>query len=524
MYGLMGNIIPALVEPSFTERNEINLSKVTSRDINDEFGENVLEKKMSAWFIDEKTLNRITSIISNPNSSIIDLIKEDTIKTAIKRQVPKLLDFILKHVGEFVDVAIGVIKTSVVIQKKALDLLLSNMQPFTNQIQNSPEFASHIYAFISQEADFSEVDSTCFCKLIEFYMKDSDCGILNKLPKDKFIPLLLSRVHHLSISNLMEIITCDTRKSMWKYIENTRVDQVIYNSFGNIDYINERLLNFFRNIICSAELGSPVLDLFTKKNSIARFFDFGYNATTHVAAAAFRVVYEVLGLVIYEEESEMQSNILFGTIFAETAENLEALCEFVQQDRPFLDDKYRAIELITAILQVYPDPEPCVVDMMKYLFKKFMELPFHTFLHQSFYNVMLKIGKDDKSLRLLIKKLNMYEEIIKAFDGYDHKQVSYIGHLYAISNYISKKLGPDPENEEWNKFLEDKISQMRDVISKPFGGMMPNQYYQDDDDDDYVTPREAAISIFGKAFFFGGDDDEFEEEDFLDDDYDEEEL
>lgn len=478
---------------------------------------------MSAWFIDEKSLNRINAIINNPDSTIVDVIKEDTIRTALKRNVPKLLDFIMKNAGDFVDIAIGVIKTNVAIQKKALDLLLSNTQPFTSQMQNNPEFIAHLYNFIAQDNDFSEVDSTCYCKIIEFYMKDTDLGILNKLQPGKFIPLLLRKIHHLSVSNLMEIITCDTRKSMWRYIENTHVDQAIYNAFGDVDYINERLLNYLRNIICSAELGSPVLDLFTKKASIAKFFDFGYNATAHVAAAAFRVVYEVLGLVIYEEESEMQSNILFGTIFAETAENLEALCEFVQQDRPFLDDKFRAIELISAIITVYPEPEQCLIDMMKYLFKKFMDLPYHTFLHQSFYNILLKLGKDEKSLRLLVKKLNLYEEILKAFDGYEHKQVSYIGHLYAMSNYIYKKLGQDPENKEWNEFIENKIIPMREVISKPYGGLFPNQTYNDDDDDDYVTPREAALEMFGKAFFYGGEEEDFDDED-LDEGYEEEDI
>ena len=466
----------------------------------------------TGWTINQQTLERIIGITSDPDSKITDLLKDESLKTAIRRQVSDVINYLKKNVGNLVDVALGVIPAPYPIKRTACEILKfdNNFRQLQQSFQSNPEFFNHIISFLTSKEDFDENNGSCFTSIMESYIKN-DPQILYKFPqREMFLPALIGQIQHLCITNFVEILTCDTRKSMWNYLENMHIERVLFNAFGTVDYLNERILNYMRNIVCSTDMGSPVLDMFTEPACISKLFDFGYNGTTHVSAAAFRVIYEVLGLVIYEDENEREDNILFGTIFKETAENLEALCEFAaQQNKPFLEDKFRAIELITAIMTVYPEPEQCIYDLMKVLFDEFFRYPTHTFLHESFYNLFLKVSKGAPSLQPLVDQLQMYSKIMEGFDGKDCKLCSYIGHLYQMSNIIYKKLGEDPSNTEWNDFYKKEIEGMKDVISVPFGGLLPNQGYRDDtDSDDDLSAREAAIQIFGKAFFYGNDEEE----------------
>lgn len=480
-----------------------------------------------SWSIDEKTITRMTTIMTDPQYTLVDLLNEDAIKTAVKRQIPRIIDYFMKNAGLLVDIAFGVCEVPFIIQRRACELLISGFQPFQSQLQYNSDFLQHIYQFVAQETDFTENNGTCFTKIMEHYIKVTDCQILNKLPnRNNFLPAMLKKLHHLCIMNLIEIITCDPRKSMWTYLQSVHAELAMFNAFGDVDYLNERILNYMRNIVCSADNGSPALDMFTDRKYTARFFNLGYNATPRVAAAAFRVIYEVLGLVIYEEEGERETNILYDTIFKETAENLEALCEFAtQEDKPFLEDNFRAIELIIAILTVYPEPEECVYEMMEKLFDEFFKYPNHTFLHESFYNLFLKVSKGCSNFNAFVERLGMREKIMERFEEKDMKLTCYCGHLYQMSNIIVKKLGKDPKNEKWNKFYETTIEPMKKIISEPFGGLLPKQaFFDSDDDDEDITPRDAAYKIFGKSFFLGeeedDDDPDEEEEESVDDEND----
>lgn len=432
----------------------------------------------------------------------MDLIKDENIKVALKRQVPHLIDFLVDHIDEVVDIALDVTVTDFpAAQDVCFSLIVTQMHALTSLLVVNPILLSRLNDFITRQEKLTLRSSAAFSRILQFLMQTSDCAVLKRFPESQSLfKKILKHMSFASITNLLVFITDNGTKTMIAFLEDNKAIDVLLESVCDDPEVNEKLFLFMANIIGAVEFDSPLLSPFENSETVGKILDMALNSTPHVSSRVFNLLFEVAAQCDSEEEDD--DDPLYATVFKFITSKLQEICKFVLSDKPFLEDKASAIELINMVLVMPSRMPPCVLDMWGSMFDTMFERPANTFLHKAVQSVFLTILYYKEQALELVEKVRVRQRIAEAFKRRDEIGASYWGILYELATQIFEQLDGNQVRNEWKEFVTGTLTEMKTLLMNGYGGPVPDDAdidYDDEPEDFPLGKSQLAAMSAGKS-------------------------
>ena len=418
----------------------------------------------------------------------MDLIKDENIKMALKRQVPHLIDFLVDHIDEVADIALGVTVTDFpMAQDVCFSLIVTQMHSLTSLLVVNPIFLARLNEFITKQEKLTLRSAAAFSRILQFLIQTSDCAVLNRFPESECLfKKILKHMSFASITNLLVFITDAGRPTMISFLEDNKAIDVLLGFVCDDPDVNEKLFLFMANIVGAVKYDSPLLSPFENSETVAYILNLALKSTPHVSSKVFNLLFEVAAQCDSEEEDP--DDPLYSTVFNFLISRIQDICNFVLSDKPFLEDKASAIELINMILVMPLQVPQCVVDLCGALFDQMFEHPANTFLHKALLSVFGTIALNKEQALELVDKVRMRQRIAEAFKKKDEIGASYWGILYDLSMKIFAKLDGNQVRSEWKDFVKGTLAETKEVLESEYGGPVPDDDMDIDYDEEPVFP------------------------------------
>lgn len=467
---------------------------------------------------------RISNMLESEDCTLLDLIKDDSIKNALKRQIPHLFDFLIAHVDELINIALGVTQTDYPpAQKNCFSIIITQIQAFTNRLIDNNVLMKCLNDFISTNETLTPAGAATFSRILQFLIQASDSKIFGIFPDSKnLFQKLLKHVQHIAITNLLDFITdCENKTLLITFLEDNSATEVLIKCISDDEDKNEKIFLFLTNIVASITNDSPLLSPFEETPTMNKIFQkIMTTSSPHTASKAINLWYELTTQCESEEEEANNEDPLYESVFKLIVKKIPELCDFIGSSKPFLADKVSAVELLNVLILSKIEIEQCVKDLIGKLFNQIFEFPSHTILQRSFLTLFNTFIVHDKNSCLeLIDKINMRPRIIEVFDKRYQIDVSYWGILYNISAEIIKNYPElNTKDPKWAHFAAQCICSMKEVIQNGYGGEVPEENSEESENDDDMefplgnSQKSSLSSVVTKApSKFNRDDDDGDE-------------
>lgn len=457
---------------------------------------------------------RVCQLISDPNIKLIDVLLNQEIRGALETdRSGRIVRYFFDHLSELIDYGFGLIEANQIAQTGAFIVLQILCR---RNIEQHDEFHRKMLQFLHPDRVISQKSSTIFYKVVDQILRISRAKYFAKLPDPiKYFEYLLSHIDNIAISEHIYLLACAEDNNTFHFLEQVQASKLIMASLKDNDYANEKLLTYARLMLDSPKIrfDSNILGVFTNNEVIDKLFDLGYNHKNYrISAMAFRIIKEVIDFM---DPDDHDDDLIFQTTFSKTSNQYQGLCKFVQTGDLFLENKYRAVEIILTVLSFHVTAEKFVLDLAGFLFDQTLKHRHHAFIHRSFYNLFLGISNDEKSFEQFLTKYNIKSKILDYFEDESFENTSFKGYLHEMVVTIQRTIGNKvkDEGDEWSRFVKEEHAEMVRKLKTSYGGRINREPFQDDN---YIQPdsRELAIKLFGRSFFttLADQDREYEEE------------
>ena len=436
---------------------------------------------MMSWGSSSGSCSRITSLLEQEDCNLIDIIKDENFKVALKKQVPHLLDFLVNHIGEITDLALGVTQSSFAgAQEVCFSLIVIQMHALTSRLVINPEFLTKLNTFISGPDELTTTSAAVFSRILQFIIQASNCAVLDRFPeRESLFGKLLRHIKFSSVTDLLVFMTEDRRKGMITFLEDNNITDVLLQSICDDPLVNEKIFLFMANVVSFVEFDSVLLSPFERPETMTMIFDMAMNSCPHVSSKVFNLLFEVAAQCDSEEEDP-----LYVTVFKFLLAKVPEICDFVLRDTPFLEVKTSAMELINMVVIPPSELPQCVVDLCEKLFDMVFTNPANTFLHSAFLSLFDTITMDPARATELVEKAQMRKKIVEAYKKKGEVFASYWGMLYTLATKISSKFDNEEQtDEEWREFVADTLEHTKEVIDRDYGGPVPGESDVGDEED-----------------------------------------
>ena len=433
------------------------------------------------WGSSSGSCSRISSLLEQGNCELVDIIKDDNFKVALKKQVPLLIDFLVNHISEIADLALGVTQSSFAgAQSVCFSLIVTQMHALTSRLVVNAEFLGKLNDFISTQDELTTTNAAVFSRILQFLIQASNCAVLDRFPeREVLFGKILKHLKFSSVTDLLVFMTEDRRKTMITFLEDNNVADLLLSSIGDNPIVNEKLFLFMANVVNSVDFDSPILSPFEKPETMDMIFKMAMTACPHVSSQVFNLLFEAAAQCDSEEDDP-----LYVTVFKFLVSKVPEICQFVLSDEPFLEVKTRAMELINMVVIPPSELPQCVLDLCEALFNQMFEKPANTFLHSAFLSLFDTITMDPERAVSLIEKAQMRKKILETYKKREEISASYWGVLYTLATKIATKFDNEAEtDDEWKAFISDTLEHTKQVIDASYGGPVPDENDVPDEED-----------------------------------------
>lgn len=442
--------------------------------------------------------SNISVMLESQACSLMDLLKESNIQTAIKKRIPNLAEYLAGNAGQLVDIALGAEKTSSSIQYICFSILVTQVKSLTSLFLSSDIFLQHLNNFISNNKDIDENGATGFARIFKFVINQTNGEILNQWPeRTKLFQNIVNHMDHIAIHYLLDDLTSDARKNIVAFLEDCNATTVLLSNVSNDLRKDKKLYLYLTNLISIIEIDSPLLSIFENKDKMDEIYNLAL--TTNDAQLSSQVfifldrLSEQIDYDIDEENANQDlenQDPLIESVIQLGKNKINQICEFLKKDTPFLGNKDNAIRLLRTLLLHSESIPEVVFEYGEILFEQFFEKPAHSILHHSFISLFDTISTDSERCLKFIKTLNIKNRILEAFEKRDQINAAYWGILFDLSNKV-EELAPSNEEDDWEKFKESTIAKIQSIITSNYGGNLPT--------DSDLTDSEDIVFPLGKS-------------------------
>lgn len=412
----------------------------------------------------------------------MQIIGDDNIKVALKRQVPRLFDFLIEHIDEIADIALGVKRTDVAsAQSTCFSIIMAQIHSFTQLLVSNRVLLGRLNQYISSKDSIDAVGAAVFSRTLQFLIQFSNGAVLDKFPqRENLFAKILRHVQYSSVTNLVIFMTDDGRKNIITFLEDNKATEVLLGMIGDNHSINEKVFMFLANIVANVDLDSQLLSPFEVPETMEKILSIGLTCgNTHVSSRVFNLLFEVSTQCSCEEEED--TDPLYDTVFRFLISKVSDICKFIMSNKPFLSDKASAVELINMIFTSPGNIPECIISLCEFLFNQLFEKPANTFLHRSFLSVFDVILMNGAKVSDVIKRCDMKNRLIDVYGRREDLHASYWGVLYALVCRIADKTGD--QTGEWDEFLKVTMFPIKQKLDAQYGGPLPGEQDSDSEED-----------------------------------------
>ncbi|KAH0793758.1 hypothetical protein GPJ56_002310 [Histomonas meleagridis] len=419
-------------------------------------------------------LQNITSLCANENCTISDLMEQSNIMDAFKKQHSTLIQFLVAHISEIIRIATGITQLTFSNAKSHCEtMLITNLSTFTPRIVYSENLISTVIECLNSPVCEEPDNLSNLCLFLQFLLKVTNGAFLHKLPDGvlifkKFLPL----VEHPCVYDFLDSITTDGHPEYVKYLETNKIAPLLWQSIDASP--SSKLFSLLCNVVSSVDSNSMALFDITSPSVLEKIFDYATNNdNTDLSDQSMFLLFELCSKC---DEEDQDDDSMFTRVFKFVISKTNDLCNFVTNDTLFTAGKAKAIELLGGIISADFEVPKCIIECSGKLFLKMFEYPSFSILHCSATQLFEFISEGN--LEEMLKEYKIKEKIVDAFDNEENDDVGiYYGHLYKITEMIlnNEKEQNEETDEKWNKFVNGKYSQMKELIELRFGGPVPSR-------------------------------------------------
>lgn len=430
-----------------------------------------------------RSLNSCTNIsvmLDSQTCSLVDLLKESNIQTALKKRIPNLAEYLADNAGQLVDIALGTEKTNTNIQFMCFSIIVTQVKSLTSLLLSSDSFLQHLNDFISNNKDIDENGATGFARIFKFIINQTNGEILNRWPeRTELFQKIINHMGHIAIHYLLDDITSDARKTVVTFLEDCNATTVLLSNVSNDFRKTKKLYLYLTNLISIIEIDSPLLSLFENTDKMNEIFDLALSTNNAQLSSQIFIFLDRLAEQIDYDTDEESSNQelenqdpLVDSVIQLGKNRINQICEFLNNDSPFLGNKENAMRLLRTLLLHSDSISENVFEYGEKLFNLLFENPAHSILHASFLSFFDTLSTDPEKCLKFIKSSNIKNRIIEAFEKRDQTNASYWGILFDLCIKI-EELSPSKDEDDWQKFKESVIDKTQSIINNGYGGKLP---------------------------------------------------
>ncbi|OHT07801.1 hypothetical protein TRFO_23831 [Tritrichomonas foetus] len=467
-----------------------------------------------SWRYRKDTFQNIADIIASKDCSLTLLARAPNVKAAFKRQNKNLLEYLIAHLQEVIDIALGDKKADNDAVAALCMFFLTNQSPsFTAQFSNNPLFLMRLSKYITDDS-LTERGLISFARILEFLVKVSNGFVLKMFPnRDKLIPMLLRHIKNFSIYSLLCEITDHGHKVTLEYLESINASKLIFEALGNDTFLNGRILTLLTNIISSGLPGSPLVTFLVDEKQLNKIFTFAMSDNQRVSSQSFKLLLEITGLCDEDLEDSDDEDSDAHRIFTYIVSKMPEICDFIGSPKPFCAAKSVANDLLVSVISTCEKIPEKVYKLLDSLFPRFFEQPTRSSLHCLYVKLLnAVVDRDDD----YFVKYDLRPQIVSAFEKKDKILAAYWGHLHKITQrIIDSKCHFKKDCPGWNDYLNGRFQTMKKVMSAGYGGPVPKESLSgsSSDDLDFKPPSKFYLMSERKNI-------QFITQDELDDDFD----
>ena len=440
-----------------------------------------------------KAYANISQMLEKEDCSLIELIKDNNIKLALKKKIPNLQEFLVEHSGRLVDIALSVEKTDVN-QGPAVcySLIVNPNKQFTNALLANDDFLEHLNAFISMEKEVDENGATGFARILQFLIQSTGGSVFNRWPqREELFGKLIQQMDHIAIHSIIEDITNDSRKAVIAFLEDCHASNIILSKITQDDLKkNRRLYLYLGNIVSGIEIDSPLLSVFEGVDVMKDMYELALKTpSTQLSSQVFNTISKIADVCdvtsqFEDENGNENEDPLIESVIKYGYNRLNDICDFLKSENiPFVGNKDNASRLVNILLLRTDSIPQCVFDYMKYLFDQIFEHPTHSIMHQTFSLLFDTIMTEQEQFADFVRDANIKYRIREIYEKRGQINAAYWGLLFQISKKIDSLI-PSKEDDDWQNFKETTINKTETLLNAQYGGKLPS--YSDSSDSEEV--------------------------------------
>ena len=442
-----------------------------------------------SWTTPLSSFEGLEKLLKNKETQLTDVLKDEGLKGAFKRQLPTLLLYLSSHLIEVTDIALGNMPEMGRELQGAAMFCLSNDAPvFTNQISTNKTFLSKLSNFLKQE-NIENDNLVVFYRIFKNCLeKSSGFMFINFPDKKEFVDSLVRLFDVLPIYLLVKDIATNCYPTVIQFLETSKSLLTFLDTLNDNDRHNARILEILTDFSKTTPSLSKIL---TTNDVLDKLLNVVYNGGNKSSANASILIKSLIDL---DGKTEVKPFQEAGNYILSKVDDLSS---FIQKEGPYSSSKSQAFRTLSYLIpKMVPIPDH-IVTLAKYLFDLIFSNPSNSFLHNDFVDIYTKI-KDKTNIDSL---LNLQEVIPNKFNTDYHEIIcNYWGQLFKITELIDKSPNK-ADTPEWKEFMEKFYSYYLDKTTSIYGGLLPIQdesdttsSYEDDDEYEYEYEEDSSSS------------------------------
>ena len=434
----------------------------------------------------------LTRMIQSDGCTFDDVIAHPKIKENFKRQDHFLTQYLLKHIKDLTNIALGLQPSKFqYAQMVCFNIITSQNQNFSKSICQCPDFYQCMLAALFDEENvLKDKSAAAFTRIFQNMSQTNTQIFLNELQdREKIFARIVKLAEFPPFANLLQYLTEVGDPRIVSFLEDCNATLCLLDAVEKGDVsMKVTYMKFIIHIIDTVDNDSILLEPFNDNAIIEKIYKLAMTADdVHLSAAGFKALLQLCSHIEEGEDGKIDGYPL-SNILKFVSSKLDEICAFIQSDRPFLEAKFHLIEIISGVSLTMDDLPDVLLQVCGYLFDQMFAQPQHSFLHRSFLTLFEAIMRDSQQITDFIDNCHMHDRIIEAYAHKRERQANYWFYLFTLSDYIMNRGNCD---DKWRDFIATTYSSIATEINKEYGGPLPHDSETDDMNDfEYFNPED----------------------------------
>lgn len=423
-----------------------------------------------SWIKRNEAFRKIDKLVSE-DPSLSDFLHQENVMLAIGQQSANIMKYILTHLPEMIEIAVGKVDTADEIERTiSMAILTSNFTQITNELTRNRK----IIKIITQSFFDADIQIELVLKIFQVSIERNMGDVLSLLenPVQLFSKLFQSLSHWAVFDFLISLMSNQTG-TYTNFFQAIEIDVLLINNVYFEEIIAKRSLCLLHTIVVAFGPKSIMLHRLTRDKNLQFLLNFGLDAPTRPVAQFSFLILIVLnikcGSTAYEDDSiQTMHDHLVATI----RNNHSRICTYLKTDSSFFSDKRYCAELLKLLVDdVSFELTDDVVGTISYLFNMSINNKTNSFLHIAFKDLFQSFIKHEAESSAFIKDNNLYSFILKEEQQRDNNLATYWCLISALESCL--KAPTDDQPDEWKQFIQGPFADREKIIKSPYGGSAP---------------------------------------------------